>query len=179
MENSNSLIYVANAGVLLRINDKKILIDGLCSPDIAMYKTTSPQMYQQIVQGIPPFDKISIMLITHHHNDHFDANRTSEFIKYNPGTVVISTNEVITRIKNKLLNPEDYNLFTLNPTLHSSERINVEGMNIEAFSMRHDGKQYDSINNFAYLIKDTFNILHVGDASATSENYRGLSLSEK
>lgn len=179
MTKSNNLIYVSNAGVLLQINDKKILIDGLCNSDIAMYKSTPRQIYQQIVQGVPPFDNINLMLITHHHSDHFDADLTCKFLSHSQNTVVVSTSEVISGIKKILPNFNADNLIALNPSLHSSQGVTADGINIEVISMTHFGNEFSHVSNFAYLIRDRLSVLHVGDAATINENYRGLKLTEK
>lgn len=179
MTDSSSLTYVANAGILLKIRDKKILIDGLCTCEIPIYKTTPEIISQQIIQGLPPFENIDLLLITHDHNDHFAAKKTSEFLKQNQNATVISTNEVVAQIKAELLNSRDHNLIALNPALHCAEELTVKGITIEVISMRHEGKEFASVNNLAFLIKDEVNVLHVGDAAAIPENYQTLKLQEK
>lgn len=179
MTKSDRLIYVSSSGVLLLMNDKKILIDGLCNSDIAMYKSTPPQIYQQIIQGESPFDKIDLMLITHHHSDHFSAEWTCTLLHQNPKMAVVSTSEVISSIQRKLSNFSDLNLIALIPTLHGIQEVSAAGINIEAISMTHFGTEYKQVNNFAYLIRDTISILHVGDADAIRENFQGQNLAEK
>ena len=179
MTKSNKLIYVSNAGVLLQMNDKKILIDGLCNSDIAMYKGTPQQIYQQVIQSVPPFDNINLMLITHHHSDHFDVDLTCDFLRNSQNTVVVSTSKVISEIRKVLSDFNDEQLIALNPSVHSIQEVIANGIDIEVISMTHFGNEFSSVDNFAYLIRDRFSVLHVGDAAAIYENYQGLDLTKK
>lgn len=179
MTQANSITYVSNAGVLVNINEKKILIDGLCNSKLPIYKNPPPKISEKIIRGIPPFDNIDIMLITHYHSDHFDPNSTGEFLKQNPNTIAISTSEVILKIKSHLSYTKATNLIELKPVLHSGENITVNGVSIQAISMIHDGKQYQNIQHYAYLIENGIKILHIGDARPVKENYEALNLKQK
>jgi len=179
MSESSKLSYVANAGVLQKRPTTKILIGGLGSPEVSSYKATPASSYQQMIEGLPPFNDLDLMLITHHHSDHFDVDRTCELLRHNPQISVVSSNEVISRLQDRLFNPSDYNLIALSPLLHGSQKVIVQGLNIEAISLTHDGKEFGAVTNYAYLIQDELNILHLGDAAAIPENFRGLNLREK
>jgi len=173
----NTVTYISNAGVLLKLNDKKILIDGFCKSIYnPIYKDIPSDICDQITLGVPPFDNIDLMLITHEHPDHFYAESIGEFLKYNLNVFVISTCEVISKIKSLV----DYNVYTrlidLNPALHQREKIKVNGISIQAISMIHDGKEYADVSNLAYLIDYGKTILHLGDAAPSKANFESLNL---
>ena len=56
----------ANAGVLLTLDDVKILLDGVCR-EVLSYPATPPVIKQELI-SCPP----DIVLFTHDHEDHFD-----------------------------------------------------------------------------------------------------------
>ena len=56
----------ANAGVLLTLDDVKILLDGVCR-EVKPYPATPPAIMQELLQ-CPP----DVLLFTHNHEDHFD-----------------------------------------------------------------------------------------------------------
>ncbi len=173
------ITYVSNAGVLIEINDKKILIDALCSFKSPFYKSTPKNIWDQIIKGTPPFDGIDVMLITHHHRDHFDVGGVSEFLDQNPNAVVISTPEVISSIRSHVCDIKDINLITLNFGFHCREKVKVNGVDIESISMIHEGKEYGQTNNLAFLIEyDGVKVLHLGDAAPVRENFEFLNLKE-
>lgn len=180
MQQQNSITYVANAGVLLEMHGKKILIDGLCKSKPPIYKNPPAAISEQIIRGLPPFDNIDIMLFTHHHSDHFDPISASEFSKHNANTTIISTPEVISEIKNHSSEANVPNLIELNPAPHCREKISVNGVNIQAISMIHDGKEYADVQNLAYLLeKNGTKVLHTGDAGPVQENYAPLDLNRE
>lgn len=168
MKQTNKITYIANAGVMIDLQGKKILIDGLCNPKLPIYKNTPDDIKKRIIQGRSPFNNIDVILFTHHHTDHFDPISTAEFIKYNPNTPVVSTKEVISRIKNI----EESTLLELDPALGSTEKISVQGIKISAIPMLHEGKEYINVKNLAYQIEvEGTRILHVGDAKSVKENF--------
>ncbi|WP_425802774.1 MBL fold metallo-hydrolase [Desulfitobacterium sp. Sab5] len=176
---SNKLIYISNAGVLIQLKDRKILIDGLCRSNNPIYKDPSPEIAQKIKGGIPPFNDLDLMLITHEHSDHFDPVSVDEFSKNNPGTVILSTPNVITKLRtydSMEMDKEQANLIEFNLNLHQEETLNFQGMKIRIISLAHMGKNQEETQNYAYLIEYGLKLLHVGDADAVSENYNQLNL---
>ncbi len=58
----------ANAGVLLTLDDTKILLDGVCQ-EVYPYLATPPAIRQELI-ACPP----DAVLFTHDHEDHFDPD---------------------------------------------------------------------------------------------------------
>jgi L-ascorbate metabolism protein UlaG (beta-lactamase superfamily) len=176
MMQTNNLIYLANAGVLINMNGKKILIDGLNNANHALYKSTPIEISEQIIGGIPPFDNIDVMLITHNHSDHFDVEGVTRFLEKNSDTFVISTHEIISTIRNHISYIEETRLIGLQPKFKYEERIQIKGIDIVAISLVHDGSEYAEVSNLAFLIDSTKKVLHLGDGAPTKENYEALNL---
>lgn len=176
---SNKLIYISNAGVLIQLKDRKILIDGLCRSNNPIYKDPSPEIAQKIKRGIPPFNDLDLMLITHEHSDHFDPVSVDEFSKNNPGTVILSTPKVISELRtydSEGMNKKQANLIEFNFDLHQKKTLNIHGIKIRILSLAHMGKDQEETQNYAYLIEYGLKLLHVGDAWAIPENYKELNL---
>ena len=62
------IIRTANAGVLLTLDDTKILLDGVCR-GIDSYPATPPEIKQELI-FCPP----DVVLFTHDHPDHYDPD---------------------------------------------------------------------------------------------------------
>ena len=62
----------ANAGVLLTLDDVKILLDGV-SREVKPYPATPPKIKQELL-SCPP----DVVLFTHDHPDHFDPDYTQK-----------------------------------------------------------------------------------------------------
>lgn len=175
---SNSITYVCNAGVMLQIGNRKILIDGLCRSETPIFKNTPEMIREQIIKGIPPFDNIDVILVTHSHDDHFEASSISWVLENNPNTIVISNTEVISRIRVYVSVTEHNRLIQLDIEAGCTEKVRFNGMEVTAFSMRHDGEMYKHVNNLAYLIKCGMTVLSLGDAAPIKDNFESLNLKQ-
>jgi L-ascorbate metabolism protein UlaG (beta-lactamase superfamily) len=173
----NKITYIANAGVMLELGDKKVLIDSFCNSTIPLYKNPSAQTREQMILGISPFDKIDCLLVTHHHPDHFDPESVACFLKYQKNSFVVSTTEVISQISRRLSNVESGRLIKPDTSGGDLESLQIKGIKIQPIFMRHDGEEYRDVPNLAYLIETAGEkVLHVGDAKPIPENYNNLNL---
>lgn len=179
MKNLKNITYVCNAGILINIDDKKILIDGLCNSKVPMYKSTPAEISEKLINGVSPFDNIDIILVTHNHSDHFDANLVASFLSQNPNTVTVSNSSVISDIKNCNFSINNDNLIKLEPDLNCSERIKVKGVEILPISMIHEGEGMEDVNNLAFIIDYGTKVLHLGDAAPIKENFEILVFKDK
>ncbi len=171
------ITYVCNTGILAQYQGKKILIDGLCDSVTPIYKNPTDEAVHQIIKGISPFDDINMMLFTHHHTDHFEANSTAAALKNNPNIAIISTSKTISMLAPLVSNYDKEKMVALVPALHASEYVNIQGIDIRAISLTHDGKGHENVQNLAYLIQiEDKKILHVGDAKPFEENFKNLNL---
>lgn len=178
MTPANQVVYLSNAGVLICLDGRKILIDALCNTD-SVFKNPLPSTVAQIVNGEPPFDNIDAMLISHHHEDHFDAESVGRFMLNNKKTFLVSSAKVISLIRSRIPGGSRENLLELQLPRHSSKRLDLHGINILAVSLNHDGKMFNHVENYAFLIEGSRKIMHTGDAGATRENYAGLNLADQ
>jgi L-ascorbate metabolism protein UlaG (beta-lactamase superfamily) len=166
------ITYISNAGVLIDFSGKKVLVDGLCNSELPWYKNPPLEIKERIIAGTTPFDNILLLLFTHHHSDHFDAESTVEFLKQRKETHVIANNRVIEEILKIHPNLNKNRWIGFNPSPGGYNNLPLTGFNIKLISMLHDGKEYKDVQNIAYLIEgDGKKILHVGDARPCVENY--------
>jgi L-ascorbate metabolism protein UlaG (beta-lactamase superfamily) len=173
---ASKLTYTANAGVMITIDGKKLLIDALNSSVHPLYKRTPEDIAEKLINGIPPYDSITAVLITHSHLDHFDEKKVAELLDKSPDTVVVSTSEVISIIREQLKVKDDSRLISLSPNRQESTRLELQGIGITAFALTHEGNIDNNIDNLAFLIEGSKNILHLGDAAPIRENYVTLEL---
>ena len=75
------LTYVANMGVLISAGDSKVLIDGLFDKPSRIFRTPAPETIGSIMKGEPPFEGLDLVLVTHNHTDHFDANLAVRYLE--------------------------------------------------------------------------------------------------
>ncbi len=63
-----AITRTANAGVLLDLDGKRILLDGVCEP-LPPYLGTPPALRQSLEQAMP-----DVLAFTHEHPDHYDPS---------------------------------------------------------------------------------------------------------
>jgi L-ascorbate metabolism protein UlaG (beta-lactamase superfamily) len=176
-EQPDKVTYISNAGVMVELDGRKILIDSISGSTIPYYRSPSAATRKRMILGLPPFDNIACLLITHHHSDHFDPEGAACFVRHRRDAPVIATREVVSQIYSRLGSMEKRSLIPVETPAGVFQEISVNGMKIQAVAMRHDGEQYRDVPNLAYLIEAAGKtILHVGDAKPVPENYRHLNL---
>jgi L-ascorbate metabolism protein UlaG (beta-lactamase superfamily) len=72
---------VANTGLLLRCGNTGILADALFAPGEHGFSAPSPETWEKLLCGEPPFETVDTLLFTHLHSDHFSPERTLEFLQ--------------------------------------------------------------------------------------------------
>ena len=68
---------LSNMGLHVLIDGHSILIDALNNGEQRPYAGIPLDMAQTISRGGPPYERVDMMLISHHHEDHFDAGEAS------------------------------------------------------------------------------------------------------
>ena len=173
--NKVSITYVGNAGFLINIGDKKILIDALFKGFAGAYEL--PQNIQEKLKlGEAPFDKVNLILVTHAHGDHIDLDMVRQHMKNNPEVVFASTEQLVNAFKDF---PERSVGF--NPEKGRSELKDINGISIETFYLPHGPDS--RILNIGFLVKvNGITFFQTGDVDFdqfTFDEFRSLHLPEK
>jgi L-ascorbate metabolism protein UlaG (beta-lactamase superfamily) len=142
--------YVGNAGFLIAVGQRKILIDPM------------PEEAKDAVENArPPFNDVNLILITHNHGDHFNAPMIRQLLKKVPGARLISTAQVtgqLTEFGNRIV--------TLAATKEKRGQTDIDGIQVQAIYLSHGtpppGRE-ESVN-FGYLVTvDAIRLFHSGD----------------
>ena len=81
------ILRTANAGVLITLDDVRILLDGVCG-DLPPYLTTPDDIKLELCKNIP-----DVVAYTHFHTDHFDNEFALLYAIQTVGNVKISSVE--------------------------------------------------------------------------------------
>jgi L-ascorbate metabolism protein UlaG (beta-lactamase superfamily) len=177
--NGVRLTFVGNAGFLITINDKKILIDALFSGFSGAY-ILPREIQDKLALGQPPFDGIDLILTTHSHGDHFDASLVRRFLRNNPAAVFASTPQAAA-----LLNDFSNRVITFTPTKNKTVHKDIQGVHVEAVYLSHGAPASGEteIFNFGYLVTiNGIKLFHTGDIDISQfsfDEFRALQLPEK
>jgi L-ascorbate metabolism protein UlaG (beta-lactamase superfamily) len=133
----------ANAGVLLKLENAMILLDGVCR-EVFPYLCTPSSLQEELL-----FAKPDVVAFTHHHKDHFDLGFARKYReKY--GRTVMGTGEMA----------------RLYPNIVSREQaVAGENWKLSAFQTRHLGKGGFTTEHLSYVVEADHCIWFLGDAS--------------
>lgn len=177
-----SIRYVANAGVLLTHRNKKILIDGLHITFVKPYCSVDDATLEQIILNKAPFDKLDLMLFTHHHLEHFDAYTVCETLKTNRFTQLIGT-PTITKLLKESNNFDPVIISQVNNfeiPRGKSIIANIKDIPVEIISMKHDGQKYKNVENFAYFFElGNTTFFHCGDSAPSYKSFEDCKIFKK
>lgn len=175
----SNIRYIANAGFLIENMGKKVMIDAIHAKQIDPYYNVDRQTIDKIINGIPPFDNMDLLLFTHYHPDHFDGEATLQTLHNHPNTKLFSSKQTVELLKNL----SQYDISLEQQLIYDEVELNtikdfsVNGIDFSVASLTHDGNDYKNVINFAYLLKfKNERIYHCGDAKPDLINYENLGL---
>jgi L-ascorbate metabolism protein UlaG (beta-lactamase superfamily) len=115
-----------------------------------------------MVNGVEPFSKIDLYLVTHNHGDHFYAPYVNDFLKHHSETYFVSSNEVCDQFKNEDKLKSQVKPVSLDVGECADSVIN--GLPLKIIRLKHSGDETGTkIANYAYLINlNGIKIFHPG-----------------
>lgn len=126
----------ANAGVLLRLDGKSVLLDGVCG-EVRPYPATPAYLRQQLLE-----EKPDAVAFTHSHMDHCDPLFVSQYLQNSAGPI---------------LGPADI-------PCSRQEAVRLADVTITPVQSHHLGKTED-IPHQSYVIQGSRCVWFMGDAS--------------
>ena len=153
--------YVANAGVLLTIDGRKILIDAPIRDGIPPYTTPSADERARLEAARPPYDGIAAILITHWHEDHLSPDAVAAHLRSSARTVLISSREVVDRVRQAGPDLPAARFRPVTPAPGSSTVAELEGLRVHVLRIRHNPARRLPAEHVGFLVQGTKTALHV------------------
>ncbi len=169
-----SVRYVANAGVLVSVAGRHVLIDAPIREGIRPYLTNSADEQQKLERALPPYDAIDAILITHWHEDHFSPHAVAAHLANNPRTVLVSSPEVVGRVSGAAPDLPRARLRGMLPAPGTSELVTIGSLPIRVLRMRHNPVRRVPEQHVGFLIGESPAVLHTGDADPEADNFTVL-----
>jgi L-ascorbate metabolism protein UlaG (beta-lactamase superfamily) len=187
--------YIANAGFLIQVNDKKVLIDALFENiKSEHYDSPSKELTRSIIAGEGIFSGIDLVAVTHGHVDNFDEKITTSFLENHPSAKVVSCSPTVKLLeKNAQYKNVKDQIVEITPARLSYADTIINDIEIRVIGLNHGpyyiedpltGRKTD-IYKFAehvgFLIKiDGVSIFHCGDSNSNAlEEYKHFKLNEQ
>lgn len=172
--------YIANEGFLIKVGDKKILIDALFGDkDYGFCDIPTKETMNSIIQNEYYFKNIDLIAATHAHVDHFYAPFVIEHLMNNSKGQFISCKQSIDNLKKQ----DNYDkvknrLLEITPDYFTYIDTTLTGIGVRIYRLAHgpyytdDPKTGDKINrhqnvqNVGFLFNiDGVKIFHSGDSN--------------
>lgn len=151
--------YIANEGFMISMGGTRVLIDAL--PKSKYYVNPSDTLAAKLISGIPPFDKVDYVLVTHDHPDHFNAEMMSRFLLNHPVAQLIASSETCSKMIGDSIAGRRISGLDLKMGQHQT----VRGDRAEIVVLRLNHVGAADISNFAFVVRSNgYTFVHVGDA---------------
>ena len=80
------ITYIGNEGFLVASADARLMIDALQGPQNFGYVGVSDALFERMLSGATPFEKVPLLLASHAHADHFHPGMAAAFLRRHPET---------------------------------------------------------------------------------------------
>jgi len=170
-----TVTYIGNEGFLVECAGKKFLVDALYRGGVVGYAVVSFETRQKMEAATPPFD-VDIVLATHFHNDHFDADAVGTHLINNPKAVFVGTGECAEALEDfERYNEIKERLNTRVPTEGDIVIVDHDGIRVDVMNLHHGRTR--NVQNLGYLLQvGGRKFLHMGDSQADASVLKLYSL---
>ncbi|MDP3150645.1 MAG: MBL fold metallo-hydrolase [Ignavibacteria bacterium] len=172
--------YIANEGFLIKVGDKKILIDALFGDkDYGFCDIPNEETMNSILKNEKYFKNIDLIATTHAHVDHFYAPFAIEHLINNTKGQSISCKQTIDALKKQ----ENYekvknNLVEITPDYTTYIDTTINGIGVRVYRLAHGPyytddpvtgekiNRHQNVQNVGFLFNiDGVKIFHSGDSN--------------
>jgi len=168
---TGSARYLANEGVLVELDNTKILFDAFFSNSYGNYILVPAAKVAALHNGTAPYDGIDALFISHAHGDHFSPEPTLAYLRAQPDVLLFGPDTAVTALQ-ALLHANDpvakrLTAFALNPN-DTAATLSVDDIDIEVVAIPHaGGERMAGVRNlvFRVTLNDQLTVVHMGDAA--------------
>jgi len=175
------ITYIANEGVLLEGGGQKVMIDALFDDFYKPYLSPSEATIGQMMASESPFQQVNLLLTTHIHRDHFEANLTGNFLKSHKESALLSSAQIRKELESKYVDFDK-----VSDRIKGHERgiktlkDQINGVTVYSFFMYHaGGERTKSIENMGFIVEmGGKRILHLGDSDMNPDRFKEVNLGQ-
>ena len=133
------LVRTANAGVLLKLDGKTILLDGVCR-EVKPYPATPPEIREKLTRKFP-----DAVAFTHNHKDHYDPAYAAAYTGQT-GRFILGPGQL----------------------KGSQEPLDLGGVTITPVACRHIGAAGREVEHCGFVVKGSQCLWFTGDSAPTA-----------
>lgn len=172
------LRFLSNEGFAIEAAGKSVFIDAIQTVGQRERGELPGEVFGRMLARKPPFRSVALVLVSHPHSDHFDADATADFMKRHPETVLASSPGVVTPLRASPLHAAfGSRLRELGPPSGTFSTFTAAGIRVTWTGLPHIGSQIYPEQVLAHLVEvEGKRILHVGDAEMADADLEALDL---
>jgi L-ascorbate metabolism protein UlaG (beta-lactamase superfamily) len=169
------LHFLANEGYAIEHGGQAVLVDALHTVGRPERGELPPDLHRRMLDGRPPFRRVPLVLVSHPHSDHLDAEVAAGFLKRHPEAVLASSPAVLERLRKIPYHASFRDRLRELPAAPAT--WSGGGVRVTVFPLPHIGSHLYPEPVLAHLVEvGGLRILHVGDAELADEDLAGLQL---
>jgi len=172
---------LGNEGFLIEAGGRVVMIDALYV-GLPGYVAPTGEQRGARERAAPPFDTVDLVLATHHHGDHFDAEVVARHLEANPRGVLVTTPTAVDLIRREGAGFTEISdrLRRVYPEEGESVHLEVAGIDVEVLNLHHGRRRDPLVENLGFIVRmGGFSFLHMGDTEATAEEIGSLELRDR
>jgi L-ascorbate metabolism protein UlaG (beta-lactamase superfamily) len=172
---------LGNEGFLVEAEGRVVIVDALYV-GLPGYVAPTEEQRSARERAAPPFDTVDLVLATHHHGDHFDAEVVARHLRANPRGVLITTPTAVDLIRESGEDSSEISdrLRPANPREGESIHLEAADIDVEVLNLHHGRRRKPPVENLGFLVRvGDVSFLHMGDTEATAEEIGSLDLRDK
>jgi len=162
------ITYICNAGFLISCHGKKILVDALFRGATA--GCSSVPYLAAMKDAQPPFDGVDLIVATHAHADHFDAQIVGTHLTNNPQAVFVSTRQSVDSLLGDFPGFDEIQDRVVGVDLQKgqSTQLTLKGIDLEIIHIPHVNVRAGGMLNLGVFFRiGGLQLFHPGDAEPT------------
>ena len=165
--------YLANEGVLLSAGTSQVLIDGLFGDGLDGYPVVQQPVRDSLERGLGRFGEIDLILVTHVHRDHFNAQSLARHLRANTKARLAGSTQVRDSLRILAGWADSARTNAIRPDRSTPTTLSLGAFSIEAHGIPHPPSRNQPVEHLVWVVSvGGVRVMHGGDASPTAAELR-------
>lgn len=168
--------FLANEGVLARLPEGTVLIDGLFGDGLSEYAVVPRAARDSLELAEGEFGDIDLVLVTHVHRDHFDPFAVERHLLSNPKAHLVAADQVVDslRIHGRRFEEVRDRVRAVDASPGRTSELEVAGIPVRTFGVAHPPSRNEPVDHLAFVVGRSAPVAHLGDLWLESEGISSL-----
>jgi L-ascorbate metabolism protein UlaG (beta-lactamase superfamily) len=168
-----TVTFIANEGVLLAGGSKRVLIDALFEKYKSDFAIAADSTQLALRTARAPFDSVNLVLVTHHHGDHFQPAPMAAHLRANSHAALLAPQQVVDSLRGRIAAADiGPRVMARAVARGASRRDTVNGVPVTVLGLAHHDLQH-----YGYIVEiGGRRVLHVGDTDDGAKSFPAFRL---